>query len=275
MAETNPLPWTPPEGEIPKIDSTVPHPARIYDYWLGGKDHFEADRVAAEQVIAAVPEVRDTARENRAFLGRAVRHLVENGITQFLDIGTGIPTQGNTHEVAQRALPGARVAYVDNDPMVLAHARALMTSTPEGRSTYVQADLRHPESIIDHPEVRSTIDFDRPVGILLVAVLMFIKDSEDPIGLVKRITDAVPAGSYLVVSHVSQDLLSPEAVRRTLQVYNRASATMTMRTHGEISRLFDGFEIVDPGVVEVYRWRPEEEIPDFPTAVYAGVGRKR
>lgn len=263
-----------PHQPMTAINTSVPHPARIYDYWLGGKDNFEADRVAAERVVAAVPEVRDTARENRAFLGRAVRHLVASGVTQFLDIGTGIPTQDNTHQVAQQADPSARIVYVDNDPMVMAHARALMSSRDEGSTAYIEADLREPESILSHPRFLATIDPSQPFAILLVAVLMFVTEAEDPRGLVRRLADAAPSGSHLVISHVSQDLLSPEAVERTLNVYGGASATMTMRTHEEITGLFEGFELIDPGVAKVYDWRPDGPIPDRPTAVYAGVGRK-
>ncbi|MEU8246111.1 SAM-dependent methyltransferase [Nonomuraea sp. NPDC048916] len=264
-----------PNLPVTEINPAIPHPARIYDYWLGGKDNFESDRVAAEQVISAVPEVRETARENRAFLGRAVRHIIADGVTQFLDIGTGIPTQGNTHEVAQAADPTARIVYVDNDPMVMVHARALMSSTEQGATAFIQADLREPDSILTHPRLLDTIDLDRPIAILLVAILMFVKDSEQPYDLVKRIADAAAPGSYLVLSHVSQDLLTQEAMERTLQVYNRASATMTMRTREEIIRLFDGFELLEPGVEKVYSWRPEGPVPNRPTAVYAGVGRKR
>jgi hypothetical protein len=239
MSDNNPLHWSENRvRSVPKINTSVPHPARIYDYWLGGKDNFEADRAAAEQVIAAVPEVRFTARDNRAFLGRAVRFLAKQGVRQFLDIGTGIPTQDNTHQVAQAAAPESRVVYVDNDPIVMAHAQALMTSASEGKTAYVQADLREPETILTHEDVLATLDFDEPAAVLFVAILMFIKDAEDPYALVRRITDAMPKGSYLVVSHVSSDLLSEAAIARTKQAYSAASASMNMRSHaGDLTLL--------------------------------------
>ena len=189
-----------------RIDTTIPHPARVYDYLLGGKDNFAADRAAAEQLIAVSPGVREGVRAHRAFLRRAVRYLAaEAGMKQFLDIGTGIPTQGNTHEVAQEIVPEARVAYVDNDPIVLVHGRALLTSHPAGKTTVIEADLRRPEEILAHPDVRDTIDFSRPVALILAGVLHFLTDEEDPHGVVERLKAAVPSGSHLLLSHVTLD----------------------------------------------------------------------
>jgi hypothetical protein len=194
-AHRNPLPWTRHSRSSAKIDTSVPHPARVYDYWLGGKDNFEVDRQVANATTAASPGVRQGARDNRAFLGRAVRFIAEQGVTQFLDIGTGIPTQGNVHEVAQSVHPTARVVYVDNDPIVMSHARALLRSSPEGKTVYIEADLREPETILRHADTLATLDFTRPIGLVIVGTLMFIKDSDDPFSLAKRFTDPLPSGS--------------------------------------------------------------------------------
>ncbi|WP_285702755.1 SAM-dependent methyltransferase [Microtetraspora sp. NBRC 16547] len=258
-----------------KIDTSVPHPARVYDYWLGGKDNFEADRKVAEATRAASPGVVQGARDNRAFLGRAVRFLAEQGISQFLDIGTGIPTQGNTHEVAQGVIPEAKVVYVDNDPIVMNHARALLRGTPEGRTRYIEADLRDPESILTHPDVLTTLDFDEPIAIVIVGTLMFIKDEEDPFGIVKRFTKAVTAGSYLAISHVTADF-EPEAVDASAKAYNTGPTPFTPRSSTEITRFFDGFELVEPGMVAVFDWHPDDD-PTRATRMagaYGAVGRK-
>ncbi|WP_214320034.1 SAM-dependent methyltransferase [Nonomuraea sediminis] len=257
-------------GEPPKINTSVAHPARMYDYYLGGKDNFEADRVAAEKMIQVTRGgVRLGARENRAFLVRAVRALAEAGITQFLDIGTGIPTSPNTHEAA----PGARVAYVDNDPIVLQHARALMV----GKTTVIQADLRDPGAILDDPRTRQTLDFARPIGVLLVAVLQFVQDSEDPYGVVSRLMAATAPGSHLVISHVTQDF-DPEVAAHGADAYDRATAPLVLRSHAAVTRFFEGMELLDPGVVQVSRWRPDGEIPRIPDNhpwVWGGVARRR
>jgi S-adenosyl methyltransferase len=260
----------------PGINTNVAHPARMYDYYLGGKDNFPADREAAEKMIASSPGMRDGARQNRAFLGRAVRWLAAAGISQFLDIGTGIPTQGNTHEVAQEVVPDACVAYVDNDPIVIAHARALLGKQGRGRVTIAQADLRQPDAILTDPEVLHAIDFDRPLAVLLVAILMFLEDSEDPYRIVERLKAAMPSGSYLVISHVTQDF-NPEAAARGARAYDKATARMTMRSHADVLRFFDGLQLVDPGLVQVSRWRPDGEVPNLPGGhpwVWAGVGLK-
>ncbi|GIH24569.1 hypothetical protein Aph01nite_28790 [Acrocarpospora phusangensis] len=270
----------PPLSEIPestsvKIDTSVPHSARVYDYWLGGKDNFEADRKVAEATRLASPGVVQGARDNRAFLGRAVRFLAEQGIRQFLDIGTGIPTQGNTHEVAQGAIPEAKVVYVDNDPIVMTHARALLRGTPEGKTSYIEADLRDPESILTHPNVLATLDFDEPIAIVIVGTLMFIKDEEDPFGIVKRYTDAVTPGSYLAISHVTADF-EPEAVGASAKAYNTGPMAFTPRSGAEITRFFDGFELVEPGMVAVFDWQPDDD-PTRATRIagaYGAVGKK-
>ncbi|MFC0861127.1 SAM-dependent methyltransferase [Sphaerimonospora cavernae] len=260
-----------------KLDTSVPHPARIYDYWLGGNDNFEADRKVAEATVAAFPGVVQAAQGNRAFLGRAVRFLAEQGITQFLDIGTGIPTQGNTHEVAQAVNPAARVVYVDNDPIVMAHARALLRGTPEGRTAYIEADLRDPDSILKHPDTLATLDFTEPIAIVIVGTLMFIRDEDDPFGVVKRYTDAVVPGSHLAVSHITADL-APETMEAAAKAYNTGPTPFTPRTAAEITRFFDGFELVDPGLVAVFDWRPDPDEGPSPVTrqagLYGAVGRK-
>ncbi len=190
----------------PEINTAKPHAARVYDFYLGGKDHFAADRETGQALMRVVPTIRAAARENRAFLGRAVRFLVaEAGIRQFLDIGTGLPSANNVHEVAQGLVPSCRVVYVDNDPIVLAHARALLTSSPEGKTAYIQADLREPEKILDDPVTRATLDFSQPVGLMLVAVLHFVPDEAQPRRIVDTLLDALPSGSYLVASHATSE----------------------------------------------------------------------
>ncbi|WP_406277522.1 SAM-dependent methyltransferase [Embleya sp. NBC_00896] len=265
----------------PGIDVTRPHPARMYNYYLDGKDNFAADRDAAEQVIAAAPSARPSARGNRVFLRRAVRHLARHGIRQFLDIGTGIPTAGNTHEVAQDVAPDARVVYVDNDPIVLTHARALMRSSPQGRTAYVQADVRRPQSVLADPQVREVIDFDRPTAVLLVALLHFVRDEEDPRALVAELRDALAPGSYLVLSHTSADF-DGERAHNGARVYNRATAPAVLRPRQEILSLFDGFRLVPPGLVPLPRWDPDDDPDDgsygtFDESLvwlYGAVGRK-
>ncbi len=202
-------------GGAARIDMTRPHPARRYDYWLGGKDNFQADRDAAEAIAAVFPSIRTAARENRAFMQRAVRFLAaEAGIRQFLDIGTGLPTANNVHDVAQGIAPESRIVYVDNDPLVLTHARALLTSSDEGATAYIDADVRNPEKILSDPAVQNTLDLSQPVALLLVAILHFIEDDDDPYGIVKRLFSALPAGSYLVLSHATFDPLDPGHDRR-------------------------------------------------------------
>ena len=260
-------------AEQPQIDTSIAHPARIYDYLLGGKDNFPADRAAAERVLATVPKAREMARANRAFLQRTVRFLAgEAGIRQFLDIGTGIPTQGNVHEVARQVAPDARVVYVDNDRVVHAHANALLAGD---QTIAVLADLRAPDAILGDPQVRQLIDFDRPVALLLVAILHFIRDEEDPPEIVARFHAAMAPGSYLVISHATGDF-DPVAAAAAAQAYDKAAAPMVLRSHPEVARLFDGFALVDPGLVQVSHWRPDpgDAASHQQVWAYGGIGRK-
>lgn len=262
---------------LERIDTSVAHPARRYNYWLGGKDNFAADRASADAIAAAWPSAPVAARENRRFLGRAVRFLAgEAGIRQFLDIGTGLPTAGNTHEVAQAIAPTARVVYVDNDPMVMVHARALLTSAPEGATAYLEADLRDPGHILDHPDLRATLDLTQPVGLMLVAVLHFVHGEGAALPIVRELLAALPRGSYLVASNATKDFLPPQIA----EVYNRMLAAgqtdIWPRTRGEFGALFDGLDLVEPGVVAAHEWRPDDPDPSLTPAdvsVYAAVGR--
>jgi S-adenosyl methyltransferase len=264
-------------GFLPsEIDTSRPHPARLYDYFLGGKDHYVVDREAAEAVLATTPEVRDMARENRAFGQRAVRYLVgEAGLRQLIDIGTGIPTAGNVHEIAHQIDPGVRVVYADNDPIVHVHASALLTGS--GNTSIVLADLREPELIFGHPAVTELIDFSQPVGLLLVAILHFITDSENPAGIVERLRDALPPGSYLALSHGTADFHPSAAVSQAKKIYDRATAPLVLRGYGQIAGLFEGFELVEPGLVQVPLWRPDHEsaCDVGKIGIYGGVGRKK
>jgi S-adenosyl methyltransferase len=263
-------------GQAPAagFDTSVPHIARVYDYWLGGKDNFAADREAAEQVIAAYPGILRDVRAQRAFLARAVRYLAgEAGIGQFLDIGTGLPTANNTHEVAQGARPGSRVVYVDNDPMVLAHARALLVGTT-APTAYIDADLRDTGTIV--AGAAELLDFRAPVAVLLISVLHLIPDEDDPRAIVARLLEAVPSGSWLALSHPARDV-HPEQVTEAAGRFNRlAPGKATLRTRDEILRLFDGLELVEPGLVQVHRWRPGSAAPGHGEQVagYCGLGRK-
>ncbi|MER5641620.1 SAM-dependent methyltransferase [Kitasatospora sp. NPDC002227] len=265
------------EGRAPAdLRPEVPHPARMYDYYLGGKDNFPADREAAERVMAISPMVRISALANRAFLQRAVRHLAEQGVGQFLDIGTGIPTVGNTHHVAQQVNPQARVAYLDNDPIVLVHSRALLASASKGTATVVQADLRDPAAILADPHVRGVLDLGQPVALLLFAVLHFIDESDDPYGLVKQLVDALPSGSYLALSHGTGDFVTAEDATKGPAVYRSATAQLTMRTREQVLRFFEGMELAEPGLVTAPLWRPDqpEQPTDATTGIWAAVGRK-
>jgi SAM-dependent methyltransferase len=262
----------------PVIDTSKAHSARMYDYYLNGKDHFAADRETAQKAMRSWPAVRTAVRENRAFLGRAVRYLVsEAGIRQFLDIGTGLPSANNVHEVAQAAAPESRVVYVDNDPIVLSHARALLTSAPEGRTAYIDADLRAPEKILANPAVAKTLDLNQPVALMLVAILHFLTDADNPARVVATLLDALPAGSYLVASHVTPEH-DPEGVGGLERSYRQGGVPAQARTADDFSTLaFRGLEMIDPGVVLVSEWRPQE-IGRRPPAAdvnwYGGIGRK-
>jgi hypothetical protein len=261
------------DDEISPFDTTVARQARIYDYLLGGKDNFAADREAATQAIAAFPGLVTWARQNRAFLARAVRYLVsEAGIRQFLDIGTGLPTADNTHEVAQRISPETRVVYVDNDPVVLVHAQALLTSRPEGATAYIKADLRDPDAIL--AEAAATLDFTKPVALMLLAILHVIPDADDPWGVVGRLMAALPSGSYLVISHPANDI-HPEAIAEMTKRFNRRLGNVVSagRTRGQVARFFTGLDLIEPGIVSTPKWRPEGIEPADDPA-YAAVGRK-
>jgi hypothetical protein len=256
------------------IDTSVAHPARVYDYWLGGKDNFAADREAAERVLAVTPGLRWRVQANRRFLARAVRYLAgEAGIRQFLDIGTGIPSANNTHQVGQEVAPDARIVYVDNDPIVLSHARALLTSGPQGATQYVHGDARDPGPIIEG--AAETLDFGQPVALMLIGVLHLIQDSEDPWGLVAWLMAQLPAGSYLAISHPAIDIApgQAEAQRR----YNeRVSTPQTLRSRDQVARFFEGLELVEPGLVYVHTWRPGESdtAPEGAASAWGGVARK-
>jgi hypothetical protein len=266
----------------------VPHAARMYDWYLGGKDNFPADREAAGKVLAEFPPARTVAVSNRAFLRRATRFLAaEAGIRQFLDIGTGIPTPPNLHEVAQQVASESRIVYVDNDPIVLVHARALLTSRPEGATAYLDADLRDPGRILRSEEVRGTLDLTRPVGLSLIAILHFLPDDTDPYGLVATLLDALPSGSYLTISHATADFAGPLA-DEAAEVYRARGIPAQARSRAEVAGFFDGLDLVAPGVAVAHRWRPDEagdraerpagreDIPltDVDVSCYAGVGRK-
>jgi hypothetical protein len=262
----------------PEVDVSRPHPARAYDYYLGGKNHFSADRELAEQVLSSLPTVRTAARENRSFMGRAVRFLAgEAGIRQFLDVGTGLPTVGNVHQVAQSAAPSARVVYADNDPLVLAHARALLTSSPQGRTAYVQADLRDPASLLADPVVHDVLDFSRPIALTLVAILHFIPDEYKPAEILATLLGALPSGSYLVASHATLEH-NPGGRTGVEQAYSDVGIPWQVRDSGEFARLaFSRLDLVPPGVVLVSEWRRDTGGPlPVPAEVncYGGVARK-
>jgi trans-aconitate methyltransferase len=257
------------------IDTSRAHQARIYDYWLGGKDNFAADREAADQALAAYPGLRRGVRAQRAFLARAVAYLAgPAGIRQFLDIGTGIPTANNTHEVAQSVAPEARIVYLDNDPMVLAHARALLTSAPPGATSYLDADLRDTETILS--AAAGLLDFRQPVALILIGILQLIPDGDNPRAIVARLVEAVPPGSWLAVFHPASDILPDQIGEAARRVSARSASTTTLRSRAEVARFFDGLDLMDPGLVQVHRWQPGSAAPDYGEQVagYAGLARK-
>jgi hypothetical protein len=262
-----------------EIDSSRPHAARMYDYFIGGENHFAADREAAAAVLKHSPSVRVAARENRAFLGRAVRYLTaEAGIRQFLDIGSGLPTTENVHDVAQASASSSRVVYADNDPLVLAHARALLTSAPEGRTAYLHADLRDPAAILSDPVTRDVLDFGQPIGLVMAAILHFIRDEDHPRQIIATLLDALPPGSYLAASHLTTEH-DPAATEAGQHAMQRAGITMQKRHSAGFEALaFRGLELVPPGVVLVSEWR-SADIGSRPTPAevnrYGGVGSKR
>jgi hypothetical protein len=260
--------------ERPVIDTSVAHSARVYDFWLGGKDNYAADRAAAEAIIAVRPAIVRDIRANRDFMRRAAAFLATQGVRQFLDVGTGIPTRPNLHEVVQEIAPDARVVYADNDPVVLAHARALLVSTPEGETAYIHADLRDTGLILG--EAARTLDFAQPTAVMLVSVLQLIRDEEDPYGIVARLMDRVAPGSYLVLTHPASDILS-ELVAEITRRYNQSVATpATLRSFAQVARFFDGLELVDPGIVQCHRWqpRPGDSVDEYEVAGWGAVGRK-
>jgi S-adenosyl methyltransferase len=273
-------PWRPlVTNDKPPTDLRIdqPHPARLYDYLLGGKDNYPADREAAEQAIADGIDLRAAARQNRAFLRRASHYLAADaGIRQFLDIGTGIPTSPNLHEIVQAVGPESRVVYVDNDPLVLTHARALLTSTPQGRTAYLDADLRDPASILAAPELHHTLDLTRPVALSLFAILHFIPDDAGAYDIVRILVAALPAGSYLAISHGTADF--DPGMHESVARYRAQGIPTQARSHDEIARFFDGLDLVDPGIEVLHRWRPDGPTPpgitDATTSVYGAVARK-
>ncbi len=267
-----------PEKRPATLDVGVPHPARRYNYWLGGKDNFRADRESGDAIARVFPSIRTAARENRAFMQRAVRFLAhEEGVRQFLDIGTGLPTADNVHQVAQSIDERSRVVYVDNDPLVITHARALLNSSAVGRTAYIEADIRDPDAILHDPAVSDTLDFSAPIALMIVAVMHFIPDEDEPYGVVKRLVDALPTGSYLVLSHATFDPLDPD----TITALNKANAgsmpPFCPRTADEVARYFHGLELVEPGIVSVSDWRPITDSRPAPAeaAGYGAVARKR
>lgn len=259
------------------IDLSVPSVSRIYDFYLGGSHNFEADREAARRAIEIMPGLPKIMQANRAFMRRAVRHAAESGITQFLDIGSGIPTFGNVHEVAQEVSPGARVLYVDNDPVAVAHSRAVLEGNDS--AAIVAADLRKPREILSSPEAGRLLDLDRPVALLLVAVLHFMRDADEPLKAVTELREALAPGSMLILTHASTEggPTTPQQGDRVRGVYQRATSPLVMRSRSEVEEFFEGFELVEPGLVSMPNWRPDTPADQEDPAVYsgfAGVGRK-
>ena len=263
------------EGWLPtEIDTKIPHIARVYDYFLGGKDNFPCDREAAARILKGNPSMRDTCREQREYLRRAVRHVTRLGIRQFIDIGTGLPTQENTHEVAQAIAPATRVAYIDNDPIVMAHARVLMADRHHGRTVFIRADVRDPETLLADPALVDLIDFEEPVAVLLVGLLHFLPDHEQPGAIIKTILDAVPSGSYLVISHGTADY-APDIGKATQAAYQSSSMPCRVRTRAEVMEMLSGVELLEPGLVLLAEWHPDGEPPaEYQQITYAAVGRK-
>jgi S-adenosyl methyltransferase len=267
------MPAAPPIGHDRRFDTSVAHPARVYAYWIGGKDHYQADRKAAEEVIRMRPQVVTGARANRAFLARVVRYLAANcGVRQFLDIGTGLPAPENTHQVAQGVDPACRAVYVDNDPVVLTHARALLTSTPEGQCDYLDADVRDTATIL--ARAARTLDLAQPVAILLLAILHFVPDADDPGAIVAALAGGLAPGSYLAVSHLTADFAPGQVAAATAAYNSLASVPVTPRSHTQVSGLLGGLPLVAPGVVPVTEWRPTALLPHRHTAdLHAGLAR--
>jgi S-adenosyl methyltransferase len=266
------------DGHSPAdLKTDQPHSARMYDYYLGGTENFPADREAAEQVIKVFPHSRIAARRNRAFMVRAIRYLAgEAGIRQFLDIGSGIPTSPNVHEVAQAVAPDARVVYTDIDPIVLTHSRALLSGSPAGRTAYLEADLRDVDRILNSPALTATLDLTRPVAVSIMALLHFLPDADDPYGIVSRVLNALPTGSYLILTHITSD--DDSGFDKAVEVYRRGGIFLQPRGRAEIGQFFDGLDLVEPGVQIIQRWRPDggavEDPTDVRIGIYGGVARK-
>ncbi|HXS64059.1 MAG TPA: SAM-dependent methyltransferase [Streptosporangiaceae bacterium] len=259
--------------EIPGINPGVPHPARVYDYFLGGKDNYEADRVAAEAGIKAFPKTAESARAARAFLRRVVRFLAEAGIRQFLDIGTGLPSGENVHQVAQSVASDARIVYADNDPIVLAHAHALLKGRREGIVAYLDADLREPEKIL--AEAAKTLDFAKPIGLLLLGILHNVGDEYDPPGIVRTLVEALPPGSYLAICHLTADIYPELADFAKALNERQLDAPLVLRDHAQVTSFFDGLDLLEPGVVQLSKWHPQTEIESAAAAaLWGGVARK-
>jgi hypothetical protein len=260
-------------GRVPDgVDVTRLSPARLYDYYLGGENNFEVDRIAADALREIMPELSDMAWSNRGFHQRAAEWIAAQGIRQFIDIGSGLPAAGNTHEVVQSVHSDATVVYVDNDPLVTVHGRALLAD--EARTRVFEGDLRDPKAILTHPDVTTLIDFEQPVALLIVAVLHFFPDAADPAGVIATLTEQLAPGSHLVISHAGSDLLPAD--QEGMEIYQTASEG-ALRSHAEITAFFEGFDLVEPGLVRVPQWRPTEELPaDIDQYwMYGGVGRKR
>lgn len=269
-------------GVYDRLNLDRPHGARVYDYFLGGKDNFAADRQAAEHLLQAFPGFRTAARSNRMWMHRAARYVAERGITQFLDIGTGIPTSPNLHEVVQQVVPEARVVYVDNDPIVLSHSRALLVSRPEGKTAYLEADVTDPQSILESAEVKELLDLNQPVALSLVGVFHYLPDALKPYDLVKQLVEPLASGSYLIFSHCTPDF-APDLWERAIQVYKADGGDAQVRSKEEVAAFFDGLELVDPGVSAPFRWHPDDEtqalvdkgeFTDVMCSLWVGVARK-
>jgi trans-aconitate methyltransferase len=259
---------------MPEFDTSVPHIARVYDYWLGGKDNFEVDRELGEKTIEAYPNIVFTVRTNRAFLARSVTFLArDSGVRQFLDIGTGIPTANNTHEVAQRLAPSSRIVYADNDPVVLSHAKALLKSAPEGACAYLDADLRDPDPIL--ADAARTLDFGKPVGVMLISVMQFIADDDQASAIIGRLMAGCAPGSFLAITHPARDVDAGQVGEMVRRLNASVAEKVTTRDRAAVTRLFDGLELVPPGVVRAPEWRPDSALAKAsPAALWAGVARK-
>ncbi len=265
-----------------RLNLSVPHSARVYDYFLGGKTNFAADRAVAEHLLEAFPGFRTAAQSNRMWMHRAARYVAEQGITQFLDIGTGIPTSPNLHEVVQEIVPEARVVYADNDPIVLTHSRALLVSSPRGKTAYLEADITDPQAILDSEEVREVLDMSKPVALSIVGVFHYLPDETKPYELLQQLVDALAPGSYLIFSHCTPDF-APEMWEQAIQVYKADGGDAQVRSKEEVERFFTGLELVEPGVEVPYKWHPDveterlvdnETFTDVSCSLWVGVGKK-